>query len=248
MTLYLSFCASETDFMVCSACKIMKKGCKDNCCFVEFFRPQDTEKFQKLKLHYPVKLMREMLSDANTTKEDKERLLQEWYACVDAKGKEKQAGSSSSKNEEKELQASKCQAASSNELGCKDTCLFLDLFSPEAKERIVEIINEQGTEMVKTEVKLMLEKLCRKTDDEVQVAVQIFLELKKGCEDNCCFPEFFRPQDTEKFQKLKLHYPVKLMREMLSDANTTKEDKEWLLQEWYACIDAKGKEKQAGSS
>ena len=75
----------------------------------------------------------------------------------------------------KELQASKCQAASSNELGCKDTCLFADLFSPEGKERIVEIINEQGMEMVETEVKLMLEKLCRKTDDEVQVSTQILL-------------------------------------------------------------------------
>nr|POE45010.1 hypothetical protein CFP56_61401 [Quercus suber] len=159
MTLYLSFCASETDIMACAACKIMKKGCKDNCCFAEFFRPQDSEKFQKLKLHYPVKLMREMLSDANTTKEDKERLLQDWYACVDANGKEKKAGSSSSK----------CQAASSNGLGCSDTCLFADLFSPEAKEIIFEIINEQGVEMVETEVKLMLEKLRRKTDDEAQV-------------------------------------------------------------------------------
>ena len=99
---------------------------------------------------------------------------------VNAKGKEKQVGSSSSKNEKKELQASKCQAASSNELGCKDNCLFADLFSPEAKEIIAEIINEQGREMVKTEVKLMLEKLCSKTDDEVQVAAQILLELKQG--------------------------------------------------------------------
>ena len=34
-------------------------------------------------------------------------------ACVNAKGKEKQAGTSSSNNEKKELQASKCQAAAS---------------------------------------------------------------------------------------------------------------------------------------
>ena len=166
--------------MACAACKIMKKGCKYNCCFSEFFPPQDTEMFQKLILHFPVKLMRETLSDANTTKEEKKQFVQQWYASVNAKGKEKQAGSSSSKNEKKELQASKCQAATSNELGCKDTCLYADLFSPEAKEIIFEIINEQGVEMVETEVKLMLEKLCRKTDDEVQVAAQIFLELKQG--------------------------------------------------------------------
>ena len=46
--------------------------------------------------------MREMLSDANTSREDKERLLKERYACVDAKGKEKQAGASSSNNEAQE--------------------------------------------------------------------------------------------------------------------------------------------------
>ena len=144
--------------MACAACKIMKKGCKDNYCFTEFFGPHDTQKFRKLKRHYKPKLVREKLSDANTSKEDKEQLLQEWYACVNAKGKEKKAGSSSSKNEKKELQASKCQTASSNELGCKDTCLFADLFSPEGKIIILEIINQQGMEMVETEVKLMLEK------------------------------------------------------------------------------------------
>ena len=166
--------------MACGACKIRKKGCKDNCPYREFFGPQDAQRFQKLKCQYKPKKMREMLSDLNTSKEDKERLLQEWYDLVNAKGKEKQVGSSSSKNEKKELQASKCQAASSNELGCKDNCLFADLFSPEAKEIIAEIINEQGREMVKTEVKLMLEKLCSKTADEVQVAAQILLELKQG--------------------------------------------------------------------
>nr|POE83041.1 hypothetical protein CFP56_18530 [Quercus suber] len=113
MKLYLSFCASETDIMACGACKIMRKGSKDNCPYREFFGPQDAQKFEKLKCQYKPKLMREMLSDPNTTKEDRERLLQEWYALVNAKGKEKQAVSSSSKNEKKELQASKCQAASS---------------------------------------------------------------------------------------------------------------------------------------
>ena len=34
-------------------------------------------------------------------------------ACINAKGKEKQAGASFSNNEKKELQASKCQAAAS---------------------------------------------------------------------------------------------------------------------------------------
>ena len=89
---------------------------------------------------------------------------------VNAKGKEKKAGSSSSK----------CQAASSNELGCKDNCLFADLFSHEAKEIIVKIKNEPGMEMVKTEVKLMLEKLRRKTDDEEKLAAQILLDLNQG--------------------------------------------------------------------
>ena len=166
--------------MACGACKIRKKGCKDNCPYREFFGPQDAQRFQKLKCQYKPKKMREMLSDLNTSKEDKERLLQEWYDLVNAEGKEKQVGSSSSKNEKKELQASKCQAASSNELGCKDNCLFADLFSPEAKEIIAEIINEQGRELVKTEVKLMLEKLRRKTDDEEKLAAQILLDLNQG--------------------------------------------------------------------
>ena len=143
----------------------MQKGCEDNCPYKEFFGPQDAQKFKKLKCQYKPKLMREMLSDPNTTKEDKEGPLREWYACVNAKGKERQVGSSSSNNKKKELQASKCQAAStskmeviaekkgvqassSNELGCNDTCFFAALFSPEEKDKIVEIINELGMEMV----------------------------------------------------------------------------------------------------
>ena len=35
-------------------------------------------------------------------------------------------------------------------------------------------------EMVKTEVKLMLEKLRRKTDDEEKLAAQILLDLNQG--------------------------------------------------------------------
>ena len=166
--------------MACGACKIRKKGCKDNCPYREFFGPQDAQRFQKLKCQYKPKKMREMLSDLNTSKEDKERLLQEWYDLVNAKGKEKQVGSSSSKNEKKELQASKCQAASSNELGCKDNCLFADLFSPGAKEIIVEIINEQGMEWVETEVKPKLEKLWREINEEL--VAQIMLDLKNNCD------------------------------------------------------------------
>ena len=45
------------------------------------------------------------------------------------------------------------QACSSNELGCNDTCFFAALFSPEEKDKIVEIINELGMEMVETEMK-----------------------------------------------------------------------------------------------
>ena len=63
---------------------------------------------------------------------------------------------------------------------CRDTCLLADLFPPGAKEIIVEIINEQGMEMVKTEVKLMLEKLSKKTDDEEKLAAQILLDLNQG--------------------------------------------------------------------
>ena len=82
MTLYLSFCASETDIMTCAACKIMKKGCKDDCCFAEFFPPQDTAIYKELKLHFSFKFMRTVLSDT-TTKEDKKERVQErvFYMC-----------------------------------------------------------------------------------------------------------------------------------------------------------------------
>ena len=108
-TFYLSFCASETDIMACGACKY-------DCCFAKFFAPEDAEMFGKLKLHFPVIFMRERLSDVSTTKEYKKQCVQEWKARVNAKGKEKQAGSSSSKNEKNELQASKCQAASTSKM------------------------------------------------------------------------------------------------------------------------------------
>ena len=62
----------------------MKTKCEGNCCFAEFFGPQEAQKFRKLKRKYKPKSMRKMLSDANTTKEDKERLLRDWYACVNA--------------------------------------------------------------------------------------------------------------------------------------------------------------------
>ena len=81
-----------------------------------------------------------------------------------------------SKNEKKELQASKCQASSSNELGCKDTCLFADLFPPGAKE----IIIVQGMEWVEAELKPKLEKLWREIN-EVLVA-QIMLDFKNNGE------------------------------------------------------------------
>ena len=109
--------------------------------------------------------MREILTDANTEK-FKERVIKGWYACINAKGKEKQVGASSSNNkkgsqtvpcetckalpskknlstqnslaEKKELQASKCQAAS-------------------------------------TSVQ-MSEGLCRKTDDGVQEEEVVLLE------------------------------------------------------------------------
>ena len=112
--------------MACAACKIMRKGCKANYCF----------------------------TDANTTKEDNEQLLQKWNAFS-------------------------IDTASSNELGCKDTCLFANLFSPEAKEIIVKIKNEQGMEWVETEVKPKLEKLWREID-EVLVAAQIMLDFKNN--------------------------------------------------------------------
>ena len=131
MTFYFSFCASETDIMACGACKNMRKKWKDDCCFAEFFAPEDAEIFGKLKLHFPIIFMRKVLSDASTTKEEKKDHVQKWKGLV----------------------------------------LFADLFSPEAKEIIVKIINEQGMEMVKTEVKLML---------EAQEAAKTLLELKKG--------------------------------------------------------------------
>ena len=180
MTFYLSFCASESDIMACAACKVDKRGCKDDCCFAEFFPPQDTAIYKKLKLHFSVKFMRKVLSDTATSKECMKQRVQEWKAKANAKGKEKQAGSSSSKTEKKELQASKCQTSSSNELGCKETCLCAALFSPESKNKIDEIIKEQGVERVKTEVMLVLEKVSRKSDDEVQVAAQSLLKLKEG--------------------------------------------------------------------
>nr|POF02692.1 hypothetical protein CFP56_38159 [Quercus suber] len=180
--------------MACGACKNMKKGCKNDCPFREYFGPQDATKFKKLKCQYKPKVIGEMLSDPNTTKEDKERRLQEWYACVNGKGEEKQAGLSSSNNKKKELQASKCQAAStskmeviaekkgvqassSNELGCNDTCFFAALFSPEEKHKMVEIKNELGMEIVETEKQIMLEKLFTKAD-ELQEVAQIMLETK----------------------------------------------------------------------
>jgi len=47
---------------------------------------------------------------------------------------------------------------------------------------------------------------------------------------------FFACQDTEKFLKLKHHYPLpsQIDEKKLSDANTTKKYKELLVQEWYA--------------
>ena len=179
MTFYLSFYASETDIMACTVCRIIHERCKDNCCFEKYFGPQDEEKFRKIrKNNYSVKFMRATLSDDDISDEDKKGLIENWCVYANAEGKKEKAGSSSSKNEKKESQASKCQACSSNELGCKDNCLFADLFSRRAKEIIVEIINKQGMELLEAELKPKLEKLCRETGDEVQVA-QIMLNLKK---------------------------------------------------------------------
>ena len=80
MTLYSSSCLSETDIMACAACKIMKKRCTDNCPFADFFGPQDTERFLTIRALYTVQEMRNLLRDANTTREDKKQRLQEWYA------------------------------------------------------------------------------------------------------------------------------------------------------------------------
>ena len=166
--------------MVCTVCRIIKKGCTDNCCFEKYFRPQDKEKFLKIRENnYSVEFMRAKLSDDDLSDEHKKGLIQKWYDCFNVKGKEKKAKASSSNSEKKELQASKSQASSSNELGCKETSFWAALFSPESKNKIVEIINEQGMEMVKTAVKLMLEKLSRKTDAEEKLAAQILLDLNQ---------------------------------------------------------------------
>ena len=82
--MYFSSCASETDIMACAACKIMKKRCTDDCPFADFFGPQDTERFLKIRRLKTVQKMRNLLRDANTTREDKERRLQEWYEEADA--------------------------------------------------------------------------------------------------------------------------------------------------------------------
>ena len=66
--------------MACAACKIMKKRCTDNCPFADFFVPQDTERYRTIRRLKTVQEMRNLLRDANTTREDKERRLQEWYA------------------------------------------------------------------------------------------------------------------------------------------------------------------------
>ena len=73
MTLYSSSCLSETDIMACAACRIMRKRCRDNCPFAVFFGPQETEKFLTIRRFYPVRDMREMLRNANTTEEEKEQ-------------------------------------------------------------------------------------------------------------------------------------------------------------------------------
>ena len=80
MTLYSSSCLSETDIMACAACRIMRKRCIDNCPFAVFFGPQETQKFLTIRRFHPVREMREMLRNANTTEEEKEQRLQEWYA------------------------------------------------------------------------------------------------------------------------------------------------------------------------
>ena len=166
MTFYLSFCASATDIMACDVCRIIHERCVDNCCFKKYFGPQDEEKFQKIrKNNYSVKFMRATLSDDDISDEDKKGLIEKWYVCFNAKGQEKKAGSSSS--------ASKCQASSSNEVGCKNTCLFADLFPRGAKKTIVE----QGKEWVEAEVKPKLEKLWGEVEEELVVA-QIMLDLK----------------------------------------------------------------------
>ena len=49
-----------------------------------FFGPQDTERFLTIRGLYTVQEKRNLLRDANTTREDKERRLQEWYEAADA--------------------------------------------------------------------------------------------------------------------------------------------------------------------
>ena len=168
MTFYLSFYASETDIMACTVCRIIHERCKDNCCFEKYFGPQDEEKFRKIrKNNYSVKFMRATLSDDDISDEDKKGLIENWCVYPNAEGKKEKAGS----------QASKCQACSSNELGCKGTSLFAVLSSPEAEEIIVKIKNELGMQWLVAELKPKLEKLSRESGDEVQVA-QIMLDLK----------------------------------------------------------------------
>ena len=72
--------------MACAACRIMKKRCTDDCPFADFFGPQDTERFQTIRRRNTctVQEMRNLLRDANTTREDKERRLQEWYEEANA--------------------------------------------------------------------------------------------------------------------------------------------------------------------
>ena len=70
--------------MACAACRIMKKRCTDDCPFADFFGPQDTERFLKIGRLKTVQKMRNLLRDANTTREDKERRLQEWYEEANA--------------------------------------------------------------------------------------------------------------------------------------------------------------------
>ena len=62
----------------------MKKRCTDDCPFADFFGPQDTERFRTIRRLKTVQEMRNLLRDANTTSEDKERRLQEWYEEADA--------------------------------------------------------------------------------------------------------------------------------------------------------------------
>ena len=80
MTLYSSSCLSETDIMACGACRVRKKACKADCPFADFFGPQDTGRFRTIIGLHRVQKMRNLLRDANTTREDKERRLREWYA------------------------------------------------------------------------------------------------------------------------------------------------------------------------